>query len=120
MSEESKTDLPHGLPHETIMKYFDVIYEFGLLTNTGLSPCESPGQPLRIPISYRDKAGLLHSCTAYGTNLIEVCQRAVDFLEPRGWIGHGEELKRGLYGAAIAITNTISKAVEIGKVEIVP
>lgn len=106
------------LPLETVVRYFDVIYEFGLLTNSGHSPVESADHPYRIPISFRDSAGLLHSCTAYGQDVIQVCQRALEFLEPRGWVSHSQKMEAGLMAAAHAIANTVAYAVTRRKVEI--
>lgn len=60
-------------------QYFDVIYHFGILVNTGNSPSESPGMPYRIPINVRS-----HGCTTcYGKTVEEVCGMALDWLESK-------------------------------------
>jgi hypothetical protein len=64
--------------------YFDLIRRFGLLTNDGRSPCESPDHPFRIPVEGRNKDGVLCKCTAYGKTLEEVCERAASFIQEHG------------------------------------
>lgn len=107
------------IPDDLKVKYFDVIYEFGLLTNTGRSPCESPGMPFRIPVEFRGEDGINSKCTCYGATLPEVCQRALEWLEPKGWKGHSQIIREGLTGFAIRLANTLSQGARAGKIEIV-
>lgn len=69
------------------VKYFDIIYEFGLMTNTGLSPCESPGQPFRIHCVAKDKDGIRCQTTCYGKDIEQVCAMALEWLEAHNWKG---------------------------------
>lgn len=110
--------MSQDIPDEIRLKYFDIIYEFGLLTNSGRSPAESPGMPLRIPLEIRDQQGSLRCCTAYGKDVYEVCAIALEFLEKYGWKGHSEKMAEGLMAAARAICNTITDSMRSGRMEI--
>lgn len=108
----------NDIPQELIAKYFDVVYEFGVVTYHQC-PAHSPHLKLHTTLAVKGADGGMQVHTVYGKDLIELCQHAVEFLEPRGWTGHSEQVKRGLIGAALAITNTIARGIKSGKVEIV-
>jgi hypothetical protein len=101
------------------VKYFDIIYEFGLLTNTGHSPSESPGQPFRIPIHHKGPDGITSKCTCYGVDLLEACRRALEWLEPRGWKGHSQIMEEGLTNFAHGVKNMLEQGTKAGKIEVV-
>lgn len=111
-------ELPE-IPDDLKVKYFDVIYEFGLLTNTGLSPVESKDHPFRIPLQFKGDDGITSRCTVYGRDLLEACRRALEWLEPRGWKGHSQIMREGLTGFAVRLANTLAQGARAGKIEIV-
>ncbi len=104
------------LTPEQKSKYFDVIYEFGL----GDAPksARSEGR-FCIPLNYAAPPGMTGLALVYGDSLEEVCEKAIAWLEPRGWVCRSETMRIGLTNFARGVTNMIAGGVQSGKVEII-